>query len=176
MDINEHNRKVLKDAGYTDVEKQMSGAMHASKEFNIEDLNRTDDDTFPTRGQRLADTRVLPTRGTGLVDSRAYTSAGPNTVPAGDNWLREGLTPSQKPLSGYVYQEPNPDARHEANWPGERSESGMAEPGVYRPSQPGKVGGTPASSYVVKSVAEEIIEAKAGIFKSIVTGPEGAAR
>lgn len=171
------------------IEKEMGGENHKARSFDVEDLGREADgsDTFPNRGQRSGDGRVFPSRGTGMIESQAWTTAGGWKVPL-DPFIHGDMGEAnanggpaggaRKPLSGYVMAEPNVDARGERTWPGETTDSPIGEAGVFRPSAPGDVGGTPESSYVVKSngeeygsVAQEILNRKTSLFKSIMVGP-----
>ena len=140
MSIEDRNAQALAEGGIAAkgyrIVKGIDGSMSAVREFDITD----DDDSadFPNRGQRVGDARVMSPIIVREQISREYATAGAMTVPL-DPFLAQGNKDGDvmiggqnvsgrqiRPPQGYVYDEPNVDRRDAANFPGERSESGIA--------------------------------------------------
>jgi hypothetical protein len=142
-EIDKHNARVLRDAGY--VTKDISGDMSASAEY----APGEDRGPMGSESIRVGDARVMPNRTSFMPNtSKVYATAGDSVV-ALDPFLHEQAvgTPSggpaggaRGPIQGYVYIEPDVDARPDSLNFREPEESGIADAAGFRPAQPGDIG------------------------------------
>jgi hypothetical protein len=165
--------------GYFKLSK-VEGDQSASREYDVPE--QPDADDFPNRGVRVGDARVMPNRTSFMPNmSRVYTTAGDSVV-ALDPFLRgdkgragrvggedRGYSPADPNLGkgggSYVYLEPGmPSGPSRPNYRASE-ESGIADAASFKAAQPGDIGGTPVSDYVVKA-ADTV---KKGTFASVLS-------
>jgi hypothetical protein len=91
------------------------------------------------RRSRLGNDHIMPTRGAGMVESREYQSAGPNGVPATDNWLNAGVAESRPPTQQYLDVRPDVDARPDGLKFAAPEDSGIADAADFKAPSPGPV-------------------------------------
>ena len=166
-EIDENNARVLKEAGYTAVKKDMpNGSFAAVREFDMGETCQ-DPNNQPTSGSlRLGDSRVMSKVDVMPPEQRTYQTAG-DVAHAVDPFLHRDVGEenantgpaggARGPIQGYRYSEPDADRRDMQNWPGDRTESGIAPAAAAKFPEAGEVG-------------SRVIKRAAGLFTSLIFG------